>query len=133
MSRDAEGRGTPRASASRARTQRGAATAEAVVVLPVVVAVALGLVWVIALGVAQVRVVDGAREAARVAARGERPGAAQAAARRVAPQGAEVHISRTDDVVVALVAVEVSGPGGLFAALPGVTVSSRAAAVVEPS
>ena len=133
MHRDAEGRGTLRASASRARTQRGAATAESMVVLPVVVAVALGLVWVLALGVAQVRVVDGAREAARVAARGEGGAAAATAARRVAPEGAQVRVRRTDDLVTVHVAVAVAGPGGLFAMLPEVTVASRADAVVEPS
>ena len=133
MRRDAEGRGTLRASASRARTQRGAATAETMVVLPVVVAVALGLVWVVALGVAQVRVVDGAREAARVAARGESAAAAATAARRVAPEGARVRLRRTDDLVTVDVAVGVAGPGGLFAMLPEVTVTSSANAVVEPS
>lgn len=133
MRRDAEASGTLRASASRARSQRGAATAEAMVVLPVLVAVALGLVWVLALGVAQVRVVDGAREAARVAARGESAAAAATAARRVAPDGAHVRVRRTDDQVTVEVAVDVSGPGGLFAMLPEVRVASRAAAVVEPS
>lgn len=115
------------------RGQRGAATAEAMVVLPVVVAVGLGLVWALGLAVAQVRLVDGAREAARVAARGEADASAAAAARRVAPDGARVSISRGAGVVTAVVEVRVSGPGGIFRIVPGVLLSSRAAAVEEPS
>lgn len=136
MPRGAEVRTGLRASASRtpgARGERGAATAEAMVVLPVLLAVALGLVWVVALAVTQVRVVDGAREAARAAARGESVAAATAAGRRVAPGGAAVLIRRGSSTVQATVSVEVGGPGGLFAVLPDVTVTSRATAAQEPT
>ena len=61
MSRDAEARRPGRTSASRTRGERGAVTAEAAVVIPVLVALAT----------TQVRVVDSAREAARLAARGD--------------------------------------------------------------
>lgn len=133
MTRDAEVRAGRRASASRPRDDRGAATAEAMVVLPVLLAVALGLVWVLTLGVTQVRVVDGAREAARAAARGESAAVATAAGRRVAPDGARVRIRRSAGTVVAVVTVGVRGPGGLFALLPQVTVTSSATAVEEPT
>ncbi len=132
MSGDAEVRGGMRASASRSRGQRGAVTAEAMVVLPVLVAVCLGLVWLLGLAVAQVRVVDGAREAARAAARGEQESQARAAAVRVAPGGASVRLRRGGGMVTAVVSAEVSGPGGLFRMLPGVTVSSTAVAAEEP-
>ncbi|CAA9366007.1 MAG: hypothetical protein AVDCRST_MAG34-2868 [uncultured Nocardioidaceae bacterium] len=107
-------------------------TAEAAAVLPVLVAFALGLVWLLGVAVAQVRVVDGAREAARVAARGDGDVLASAQARRVAGDGADVDIARGDQRVVVTVSVDVDGPGGLFGALPGVQVRSRAEAVVEP-
>jgi Flp pilus assembly protein TadG len=133
MRADAEVRGGLRASASRDRDQRGAVTAETMVVLPVLVAVALGLVWLHGLAAAQVRVVDGAREAARVAARGEPDSAARGAGRRVAPDGASVAVGRGEGLVTAVVSVDVDGPGGLFRFLPPVTVRSSAVAVEEPS
>ena len=108
-------------------------TAEAAAVIPVLVAVALGLVWCLSLVVAQVRVVDGAREVARVSARGEDVGAAVAAGRRVAPEGATVQLQRDGDRVVAVVRLRVRGPGGVFRHLPGPTVRSRAVAAVEPT
>ncbi len=116
----------------RRSRERGAVTAEAAVVLPVLVAFALGLVWLLAVAVAQVRVVDGAREAARVAARGDSDAEAKAQARRVAGGGADVDVTRGEQRVAVTVRVDVDGPGGLFGALPGVTVESRAMAVEEP-
>jgi hypothetical protein len=108
-------------------------TAEAAAVLPVLVALALGLVWCLSLVVAQVRVVDSAREVVRVGARGEGDGAAVAAGRRVAPDGSVVRVSRQGDTVVAEVRLRVRGPGGIFGHLPGPTVRSRAVAVAEPT
>lgn len=133
MGRGAEVSGGPRASASRTRGERGAAAAEAMVVLPVLVAVALGLVWVVALAVTQVRVVDGAREAARAAARGEPDAVVSAVARRVAPDRAVVDVSVAGGHVTAVVTARVAGPGGLFRLLPEVTVRSSAVAVQEPA
>ena len=46
-------------------------TAELALVLPLLVAVTLGLVWLLAVGAAQVRTVDAARETARAVARGD--------------------------------------------------------------
>lgn len=114
------------------RGQRGAVTAEAAVVLPVLVAVTLGLVWLIGVAVAQVRVVDAAREAARAAARGETDAVATAAGRAVAPRSAVIEIRRDGGVVRVDTTAEVEGPGGLFRFLPGVDVRSRAVARVEP-
>ena len=101
-------------------------------VVPVLFAVALGLVWLVALAAAQVRVVDGAREVARVAARGDSDGAAVASGRAVAPAGATFDIERSGGLVTVAVAAEVKGPGGLFAFVPGVQVRSTSVAVEEP-
>ena len=53
------------------RDERGAVTAETSVVLPLLVAVTLAMVWLVAVGLAQMRATDAAREAARALARGE--------------------------------------------------------------
>ena len=112
--------------------ERGAVTAEAAVVIPLLLAVAVGLVWLVALAATQVRVVDAAREAARSAARGEPDTVAVARAEQVAPEGARVDVSRSGDEVRAHVVAEVRGPGGLFAFLPAVPVGAEAVAAAEP-
>ena len=101
-------------------------------VLPVLVALTIGLVWLVAVAVAQVRVVDAAREAARVAARGETDAAATEEGREVAHRSDVIEIDRDGDVVRVHTSAEVEGPGGLFRFLPGLDVRSRAVARVEP-
>jgi len=102
-------------------------------VLPLLVGVTVGLVWLLALGVTQVRVVDAARETARALARDEPRAQAIALGRRVAPEGASFQVGEADDAVHVRVVAEVSGPGGLFAFLPGVDVDGEAVAAREPS
>lgn len=114
-----------------ARDQRGAATAELVMVLPMLVAVTMGLVWLLSVGAAQVQVVDAARETARAVARGDETGAAVARGRRTGPSGTQVIVSSGSDEVVASASARVRGPGGLFAWLPGVTVHGRSVAATE--
>ena len=106
-------------------------TAELALVLPILVAVTVGLVWLLSVGVAQVRAVDAARETARAVARGDDVGEAVARGRQVAPEGARVTVATTDGQVVATVSGQVVGPGGLFGFLPGVEVSADAVAVAE--
>ena len=72
----------------------------------------------------QVRCVDAAREAARLAARGDDRAAAEAA-RTVGPAGAQVEVRRGDGRVVARVAAR-------SALLPGVTISAEAVTAIEP-
>ncbi|MGB3484547.1 MAG: TadE family type IV pilus minor pilin [Mycobacterium sp.] len=72
---------------------------------------------------AQIRCVDAAREAARLAARGD--ASAIPVAQRIAPAGAGVQIRRDGQFFVATVT---AGPAGL----PGVTLSADAVAMVEP-
>lgn len=72
----------------------------------------------------QVRCIDAAREAARLAARGD-TGSAETAARGVAPRGASVDLRRDGGFVVARV-------GGRSPLLPGILIAAEAVAAVEP-
>jgi Flp pilus assembly protein TadG len=117
----------------RAHADRGAATAELALGIPLLVALTAGLVWMLAVGAAQVRVVDASREAARAVARGDDVAAAEAVALRIAPDRARVRIELGDSQVVVTTSARVSGPGGLLASLPGLTVSADAVALVEGS
>lgn len=115
-----------------ARVERGAVTAEAAMAIPVLLGLTLGLLWLVALAAAQVRVVDAAREVARSAARGDAVTRAVDAGRRVAPEGTSFTVRRGAEQVTVTARVRVKGPGGLFQALPGVTLRSTAVAVQEP-
>lgn len=115
----------------RGRSQRGAVTAELAMALPLLVALTIGLVWLLSVGLAQIRTVDAAREAARSAARGDSAGDAVAAGERVAPDGVRVSVSSAGGEVVARASGQVRGPGGMFDFLPGATVSAEAYASPE--
>lgn len=111
-------------SAPEARCRRscaGMVTAEAAAVLPLVTAFSLVLVWMVSLGIAQVRVVDAARDAARSVARGDDDAAASAAARRTVGGDATVEIERNGRTVRVTVTDEASAPGWLLVPLPSVT------------
>lgn len=127
-----EVRALPAPATSRRRTSRGSVTAEAAVVVPVLVALTLGLVWLVALAVTQVRVVDAARETARAAARDEPMETAEALGRRVAPTGARITVLEESGAVRVHVVAEIRGPGGIFSFLPGVEVEGDAVAAKEP-
>ncbi len=98
--------------------------------LPLLIAVTIGLVWLLAVGLAQVRAVDAARETARAVARGDATGAAVARGERVAPPGSEVSVQDTGGEVRAVVVGRVAGPGGLFD-LPFARFSAEAVAATE--
>ena len=110
----------------------GAVTAETVMVLPVLVALTLGLVWLVGLASAQVRVVDSAREVARAVARDEPSAEALALGHRVAPAAARIHVASDGDLVEVSVVAPVAGPAGLFRFLPPVHVDATAVAAREP-
>lgn len=74
-------------------------TAEMAVLAPFGVAFGLLLLWVVSLGFVQVQLVDAAREAARLVARGESAEAASADAKRHSPRGATVRVSEHDGLV----------------------------------
>jgi hypothetical protein len=72
----------------------------------------------------QVRCIDAAREAARLAARGA-DGSASVAAQRIAPEGAAVQLRRDGELVVATVTAR-------SPLLPGITIAAEAIAAAEP-
>jgi hypothetical protein len=116
---------------TRHRDERGVATAELAMVLPLLVAVTAGLAWLLVVGVAQVRAVDAARETARAVARGDAVEAAVARGQRVAPAGSRIDVDVVGPEVRVEVTGELRGPGGLFAVIPGASVEAEAVGVVE--
>ena len=111
------------------RGERGMVTAETAATLPLLVAVTLAMVWLVSVGVAQVRVTDAAREAARAAARGEDASDATGLARSAAP-GATVEVSEDDGRVTVQVSDRVE-PFGLFSRLGAISVTADAVALAE--
>lgn len=107
------------------RADAGMVTVETAIALSALVAV-LGIALAgVAAVTDQLRCTDAAREAARLAARGE-PDRGRAAAERIAPKGASIAIRIDGDAI----AVDVgAAPVGL---LPGLTVTGHAYAVAEP-
>jgi hypothetical protein len=103
-------------------------TAELAAALPVLVLVLAVALTAVAAAASRVRLQDAAREAARLAARGD-----VAAARRIAAQvapGAQLRLVSTNGEVVAVLSATVHP---LTRVLPGLHVAERAVAAVEPS
>ncbi|WP_374935745.1 TadE family type IV pilus minor pilin [Streptomyces sp. SM11] len=105
---------------------RGAVTAEAAVVIPVLVAFAVALLWALLAASDQIRCVDAARAGARAAARAEPEAAVLEAARDAAPRGARVEVGRAGDLWRVRVEAATPGPGVL-----ALTLSAEAAALAE--
>jgi Flp pilus assembly protein TadG len=120
-------------SVRRAGTERGAVTAELALGLPLLLALTAGLVWLLAVGAAQVRVVDGARETARMLARGDAEGEAVSRGTRVAGPGSRVLVDRRGDEVAVTVTRPFDGPGGVLEVLPAVELEAVAVAATEES
>ncbi|MEU4434280.1 TadE family type IV pilus minor pilin [Nocardia rhamnosiphila] len=99
-------------------------TVEAAIALAAIAATAALCVGAVLAAVTQVRCVDAAREAARLAARGDR-GAAEVAARRVAPEGAEISVRYEGGRVIALVASDTP-------LLPVLRLRAESVAATEP-
>ena len=99
--------------------------------LPLLLAVTLGLVWLLTLGTAQVRMVDATREAARAVARGEGAEPALDRGRQVAPEGTVLTVTTMGDRVVVAGTVEVDGVGGMFEVLPSVELTAEAVSARE--
>lgn len=119
------------------RRDAGMVTAETAVLLPVLVVVLAAAVFVLACVAAQLKCVDAARSAARVAARGEPPATVTRTAERLAPSAASVSVgagAAVGDVatVEVVVRAQVRPFGGALRAVPAVRVSARAVAAVEP-
>lgn len=101
----------------------GVSTVEAAFAVAALVSVLLVCLAGISAVAAQVRCVDAAREAARLAARGD--GSAVAVAQRIAPTGAAVRVRPDGGFVVATVTVRP-------ALLAGLVLSAEAVAAAEP-
>lgn len=113
------------------RTERGMVTAELATVAPFGFALTLLLVWVVSLGLTQVRLTDAAREGARLVARGDSVGTAQAAARRHAPHGAHVEVDLSEGVATVSVRATSRMPLPFFSGIGAQTVEAEASAAVE--
>lgn len=113
------------------RDQRGAVTAELCLVIPMLVAVTMALVWLLSAGLAQLRLVDGARETARALARGDEQQAAVSAGSAVAPEQTQFAVHREGDLVRVTARHHLDGPGGLVDFLAAVWLEAEAVAVVE--
>jgi hypothetical protein len=98
-------------------------TVEAAFALAALITVAVVCLAGVTAMLAGVRCTDAAREAARLAARGDQ--AATAAAQAVAPSGARVEVRRDGGYVIATVTSR--------SALLPVAISGRAVAAVEPA
>src|SRR5687768_360723 len=109
----------------------GMVTAEIAVTLPVLLVVLMAAIWVLACVGAQLRCVDAARVAARAAARGDAPPTVHEAARRVAPAGATISVTRSGDEVTVRAEAVVRPFGTALSRLPGTKVVAQATAVVE--
>ena len=122
---------------SRRPCDAGMVTAETAVLLPVLVVVLAAAVFVLACVAAQLECVDAARAAARVAARGEPAATVTRTAERLAPPGARVAVRAGGGLgdaatVEVVVQAQVRPFGRALRGLPGVRVSARAVASVEP-
>lgn len=106
-------------------------TAELALAMPVLVLAGLLALAGVQVVSAQLRCLDAAGVAARLAARGELAADVESRAHAAAPPGADFAVSRSGDVVSATVAAHVHllGLGGL---LPGFTVEASAVAPLEP-
>jgi hypothetical protein len=111
--------------------ERGAVTAELALGLPLLLALTVGLVWLLAVGAAQIRVVDGARETARMLARGDAETSAVGRGERVAGPGSRVHVVHRGGEVAVTVTRRFDGPGGVLEVLPGVELEATAVAATE--
>ena len=101
---------------------RGSVTVEAALVLAVLVVVVASCLAGIGCVVAQMRCADAAREAARLAGRGDGAAAAAAVA-AIGPSGAVLSLAVGDELVTATVSV-----GAVSGLLPGVTIRATASA-----
>jgi len=124
-------RGAPRRRRVRGDPERGVVTAEIATALPALVVVVIGAVWVVAVGLAQLRCADAAREAARAAARGDAPAVVSSVAEAAAPDGATVRVHVEDELVTVEVSTPVPVPLPFGDRVPAPTVRASAAAVTE--
>ena len=113
------------------RKDRGMVTAEMMTIAPFGVALAFLLLWVVSLGVTQVRLADASREAARMVARGESGADAEAAARRHAPGQVSIDVETRDGTVAVTVRTRSRLPIPFFSDVGARSMSSTSVAADE--
>ena len=123
-------RGSPQTRPTAA-SERGAVTAEIAAALPALVLVTAIAIWGIAVGLAQLRCADAAREAVRAAARGDDATVVQRVAEATAPAGAEIVVTARDGLIVVEVRADIGLPLPFADRIPAPTVSATASAVEE--
>ena len=123
--------GRSRAGAAAMRLQAGVVTAETAIVSMGLVIVAVAMLFVVAVGVAQLRCVDASRDVARALARGESEARSLDLGRLTAPVGARFDTSTASGVVRVDVNATVTGPG-ILRRFGGVQVGSTSAVASEP-
>lgn len=106
-------------------------TAELMTIAPFGLAVAFLLLWIVSLGLTQVRLADAARESARMVARGESQDAAEAMARRHAPGRATVEVTTRDGKITVTVAARSRMPIPFFAGIGSQSMESTSVAAAE--
>jgi Flp pilus assembly protein TadG len=132
--------GRPRPSPARAagptgasaRADDGMVTAEFAVALPAFVVVVMAAICGVAVVMAQLRCVDAAAVAARMAARGEPATQVRTTSLSGAPAGARLDLTDSTDFVTATVQATVSAPG-VLGFLPGITLHAHIVQAREPA
>ncbi|MCW2831890.1 MAG: hypothetical protein JWP31_2582 [Aeromicrobium sp.] len=113
------------------KRERGLVTAELATIAPLGVAFAFLLLWVVSLGLTQIRVADASREAARMVARGESAGAAADVARRQSPHGARVEVDTGRGAVTVTVSARSRMPLPFFSGIGSRMLASTSVAAQE--
>jgi hypothetical protein len=113
------------------RGQGGVVTAETAISSMGLVIVTVVMIFVVAVGVAQVRCVDAARDVSRALARGESEPHSLDLGRLTGPAGARFSISTAGGMVRVDVTATVVGPG-LLRRFGGIHVHSTSAVASEP-
>lgn len=106
-------------------------TAELMTVAPLAVAFVFMLLWIVSLGLTQVRVADAARESARMLARGESIAAARTAAGQFSPKGATIHVATADGAVSVTIRARSRMPLPFFSGIGSRTMESTSVAMRE--
>lgn len=111
--------------------QRGMVTAEIATIAPFGVAFAFLLLWIVSLGLTQVRLVDASREGARLVARGESVEAAKLAAKKLSPDGAKITVTTGDRLVTVTVQAKSAMPVPFFSGIGAREMESSSVAAEE--
>lgn len=117
----------------RVGPDRGMVTAETAVVLPFLAALTFLFLWMVSLGITQVKLVDTAREAARMTARGDQAEVVRDAAERMAPEGAQVEIDDDGGATTVVVEVDARPAVPILGHLPSIGLRAKSVTATEPT